>query len=257
MEEGGIMNKKEKEEKKEKKSSKNKRSTPPTPTDKCSKLSLLGWLALLTNFIALMAAIISLIVSLISLKQSFESKIESNESRKRITQFQAKDYLDDILGNNNWFIYPGGNFTNIGVKRLPRDFWVRSPILRVDTASGRYVQGEWAYGDCGANLQLESAWEGSDIPLWQKDALLKWNDSKNRDTQGITSERIDNMFGPGNWRRNPEYNFSVIVLTLQRDLPIEYPITSVDASDGLKYGVGMAPVKAGQEATIWLAGIIR
>lgn len=233
---------------KEKKRLKNKRSTTPTTPTTLTTVNNL------TIYIGFIAAIISLIVAFISLVQSCAFR---NESIVRIKQFQAKDHLDDLLGNYNWFLYPDDTFTAIGVKRLPKDFWVKSPIKSVDTAMGKYGQGEWVYGDCGAHIELEGAWERSDIPLWQKDALLKWKDSQKHDTQGITSERIDNMFGPGNWRRNPEYNFSVIVLNLQKNLPIEYPITSVDASDGLKYGVGMDPVKAGQRVTIWLAGKIR
>ncbi|MEA3305906.1 MAG: hypothetical protein U9R52_03740 [Candidatus Omnitrophota bacterium] len=170
-------------------------------------------------------------------------------------ELNLKDQLDGIFRKENWFSYPDNNFKAIGVMRLPKDFVIKYPIRTVDTKRGIKGQGERTSGDCGAHVELDCPLQSTDIPLWQTDALIKWKDDRRKDTQGITSERLDVMFGKGNWHKNPKYDFSIIVSELKYDLLIEFPITSVDANN-LKYGVGMDIVKAKQKATIWLAGSI-
>ncbi len=162
--------------------------------------------------------------------------------------------LDNILGGRNWFIYPNDNYWAVGVMRLPKDFKVKSPIKAISTHRGIYGKNETAHGDCGAHLDLEIPLRKGEMPRWQRVAVQKWKDEEKQNKKVFTSKKLDTMFGAKNWRKNNSY--SLIVNKLKKELHIEYPITSIDASDSLKYGVGMAPVKAGQGATIWIQGNI-
>lgn len=199
--------------------------------------------------------IISNIVVVIAVL-SFGLSINSVWNTLDYQRAPLKVKLDTTLGKGNWFSYPDDNFSAIGVKRLPKDFKIKSPIKSVYTHRGKFEQGEKIFGDCGAHIELELALQSDDIPLWQSDALAQWKEKQRKDTLGIVKERLDDMLGSGNWHKHPSLDFSVIVEKLNDDLPIEFPITNVDAGNGLKYGVGMPPVKAGQGATVWLAGKI-
>jgi len=205
------------------------------------------------NLIILITAIVSLITAIIGLVQSEQNRKAIHIQEETLIALQK---FDIIFGNGNWFVFPDDNFTAIGVKRLPKDFLVRAPIKTAQTDTGKYGQGDLVPGDCGAYIELEVAWQRKDIPLWQRDYILKWKDEQKLDTQGIISQRLDKIFGKGNWHKNPLYDFSIIVTQLKNDLPIKFPITNVDANN-LKYGVGPESVKAGQKATIWLAGNIQ
>jgi ribosomal protein L32 len=168
----------------------------------------------------------------------------------------VKDILDKLFGNRNWFFYPDANLAAVGVKHMPIDFIINPPIRQVHTHQGIYGPGDNVPGDCEAHVVLDVALQGAHIPVWQSSALLRWKEAeRNNPDRRITRTEVNAILGTGRWDINPEYPFSVIVSRLENDLPIEYPITCVDANNR-KYGVGMSPVKAGLRATIWFAGEI-
>jgi len=207
--------------------------------------------------IFVICAIIGTAFSLLSVIIALLSYLQSIKNKDDIQVLAAASNLDKSLGSENWFIYPDDNFSSIGVKRLPKGFIIEPFVKTVETSNGIYSKnGERIDDNNGAHIDLKTALRKHDIPDWQKKAIDEWKAAKLIDTIGITSQRLDSILGKGNWIKDERYKFLARVNRLPKDLPIEFPITNVDA-DNLKYGVGMKPVKAGLSALVWFAGEIR
>lgn len=185
-------------------------------------------------------------------------------SRARLEQLQAnsskssedeplREQLDRILGKSNWFVYPD-NPDQIGVTSFPSGLQVEEPIRTVETDDGTFAVGGVVPRAIGATVTLSGPIGPNDFPHWQLAALQEWWKAKRNDRDGITRNRINDMFGNTQWVKNDKYPFSAIG-KLARDLPLTYPITNVDVGSR-KYGVGGDYIHAGEEVTIWVAGEI-
>ncbi len=214
--------------------------------------------------IGAIAGIITIVTGIITIINHFRSQSEHTPS---YIQSQSEhtpslsNQLDNLFGGENWFCYPDDNYTAVGVKRIPRNFKVVSPIKEVHTHQGVFKKEDGGKvpnvpGDCGAHVELERALQKKDIPLWQKDAIDNWQAMSQISGIDITSHWLDDMFGKDNWKVNSKYSFSAQIKEIRNELSIEFPFTSVDANN-LKHGVGMRPVRRGFKATVWLAGKIK
>jgi hypothetical protein len=182
-------------------------------------------------------------------------------TRASATRRSLASKLDQLLGESNgrggaWFVYPDDNRNEIGVRRLPAHFEVRSPVKVVHNDAGTFSTGMTIRRPIGSNVTLERPWHDTDIPRWQRDALTKWRTARSADKRGVTKAKVNAIFGNSAWR--PVKGFTYAAEGVPSGIvQMSYPITSVDVSN-LKYGIGDDAVAArGQRVRIWLAGDIR
>ena len=164
--------------------------------------------------------------------------------------------LDQLLGEDAWFVYPDDNRTEIGVRRIPIGFKVTGLVTRVDNGDGTFVRGDTVRRPIGSNIALACPWRDAEIPSWQRDAIAKWRVARSSDRTGVTRDRVDAIFGNKTWTIVTGFTYAAEGVP-SRAVQMVYPITSLDSSN-LKYGIGdedVAP-KAGR-IRIWLAGDIR
>lgn len=163
----------------------------------------------------------------------------------------TKDDVDRLFGAGNWFCFPEKEDT-LGVKMLPGDFAVRSPLRYIDNWTGQYAAGSTTTQPGGATVELETKLPESECPPSQRDALAAWATLHTADTQPLNRARLDGLLGPDNWRCMADYSYGVEVLSLQPRFPVQYPFTAIDSADSTRYGVGeIAP--GGEKVTAWLA----
>lgn len=162
--------------------------------------------------------------------------------------------LDNLFGSGNWFCFPDRT-NGIGVKSLPVNFTVSSPLRYIDTYRGRFSVGDTEAGATGATVELISSLGANNCPSWQQDALSSWASSRTNRKQIQSGQDLDGYFGAGNWGCLSDYAFGARIYNLRSDLSIQFPFTTVDVFDGSKHGVG-ENIPAGGAATVWFAGSI-
>lgn len=166
--------------------------------------------------------------------------------------FLTQREINRLFGENNWFCFPDRD-NGIGVKRLPANIIVKSPLFKLDTDVGNYQLGETAIG-LGATAWLDKRLPQSECPPFQQDALPKWTSAHLADSQPFNQARINELFGIGNWQCLDAFDFAVKVFDLSPSFAVEYPFTAIDNSYG-RYGVGEIIPERGA-ATVWLGGSI-
>jgi hypothetical protein len=164
-----------------------------------------------------------------------------------VTQAQ----LNTLFGLGNWFCMPDRNDI-IGVKSLPTNFLVQSPIIRIDNPDGVYRDQQVVPGNWGSSVYLQEALQASECPVSQQAELERWKQSQ---PITITKSYLDSKFGQGNWTCSNDMSYLIIVSNLATNLYIEHPITNVDKGF-FKYGVGETVPSSGR-ASIWTQDVPR
>lgn len=161
--------------------------------------------------------------------------------------------IDDLFGIDNWFCFPDRE-NGVGFHQLPQNFQVVSPLKYIDTYIGKFSVGEVVSGWTGGTAELALNLPRSECPSNQQASLAEWLQNRASDSQPFTKERIDALFGNGNWYCLPDYRFGVKVIYLNNDMIVQYPLSTADSPSG-KYGIGDT-VPGKTEITAWLAGSI-
>lgn len=185
----------------------------------------------------------------------FIAYIYLNDNRHTTETISSKTTIEEdlnkLLGEDQWFCFPDYNPTQIGVRRLPKNFILNDPFVEGDMCGKTYHRGETIPGDHGATLRLS-------LPINLKlisDSTMSCFRKPNNGLISPSSEMFDSLFGQGNWGYNAKCPFAITVNKLQFDFVVKYPFTAVDGNNCLKYGLSdYVPRFERGIAVFWLSG---
>jgi hypothetical protein len=155
---------------------------------------------------------------------------------------------------HGWFCFPDNNTKMIGIKRVPDNFTVESPLNMLDMGDDDKEthprNGDSIPFGSGATGHLDYDVADDDCPGWQREANLKWQSDKQSTLSRIDNKLLDRRIR-GQWWCHPRFSFAVKA-DLEEKLELTFPFTSADGgADHLKYGVGES-VPPSSNVTLWL-----
>jgi hypothetical protein len=147
---------------------------------------------------------------------------------------QIYDELDALLGSDNWECLPGWPYT-IGIREIPPDFVVSSPLTKVDVGKESYQEDD----PVPAGLPA-TGWLYRSLP----------DNPCSVERPNITQSDLNQIFGAGNWSCLGGFREGISVESIPAGYVVDSPVSAVDQYD-TKYFLDEA-VPSGAPAVVWL-----
>jgi formylglycine-generating enzyme required for sulfatase activity len=147
-----------------------------------------------------------------------------------------RDTVDSWFGAGNWFCYPDRR-SAIGVTRLPELGIVPELIAYIDADEVRHGEGNCPVSLIGASVELRLPISPEECPAWQQSAMIDWVKQSNNDVAPLSGDRVSSLLATDDWFRHRTMTF-IVETELVTPVTVQYPMTTVDALDKARYGVG-------------------